>query len=155
MLPHGVIVGPDGAPWITDGGLNAIVRVNPETEEVRAFPLPENGVNANLNTATFDHKGVLWFTGQGGIYGHLDPASGKMEIFKASRGVEPYGISTTPEGSFTLPRSPAGILLVSILTLVTLLFCNRKHRTKEHNGCGLNIKSSLVQQMECRKIGYV
>src|SRR5215207_8453296 len=23
--PHGVIVGPDGAPWITDGGLNAIV----------------------------------------------------------------------------------------------------------------------------------
>jgi virginiamycin B lyase len=27
--PQGVIVGPDGAPWITDGGLNAIVRVNP------------------------------------------------------------------------------------------------------------------------------
>src|SRR5919109_1527568 len=25
--PHGVLVGPDGAPWITDGGLNAIVRV--------------------------------------------------------------------------------------------------------------------------------
>src|SRR5215471_16843459 len=24
--PHGVIIGPDGAPWITDGGLNAIVR---------------------------------------------------------------------------------------------------------------------------------
>ena len=26
--PHGVIVGPDGAPWITDGGQNAIVRVD-------------------------------------------------------------------------------------------------------------------------------
>ena len=24
--PHGVIAGPDGAPWITDGGLNAIVQ---------------------------------------------------------------------------------------------------------------------------------
>jgi streptogramin lyase len=32
--PHGVIVGPDRAPWITDGGLNAIVRVDPRTELV-------------------------------------------------------------------------------------------------------------------------
>jgi len=90
--PHGVIVGPDGAPWITDGGLNAIVRVNPETEEVRIFPLPENTGYANLNTATFDHKGILWFTGQSGIYGRLDPASGKVEVFEALRGVGPYGI---------------------------------------------------------------
>jgi len=97
--PHGVIVGPDGAPWITDGGLNAIVRVNPDTEEVRVFPLPENVSYANLNTATFDHKGVLWFTGQSGIYGRLDPSSEKMEVFNAPRGVGPYGISTTPEGS--------------------------------------------------------
>src|SRR5690242_16398197 len=27
--PHGVIIGPGGAPWITDGGQNAIVRVDP------------------------------------------------------------------------------------------------------------------------------
>ena len=26
--PHGVIVGPDGAAWITDGGQNAIVRAS-------------------------------------------------------------------------------------------------------------------------------
>src|ERR671910_789324 len=38
--PHGVIVGPDGAPWVTDGGLNALVRVDPATAEVRPFPLP-------------------------------------------------------------------------------------------------------------------
>src|SRR6266571_4944459 len=49
--PHGVIVGPDGAPWITDGGQNAIVRVDPKTHEVRLFPL--SGRNANLNTAFF------------------------------------------------------------------------------------------------------
>src|SRR5262245_55264023 len=24
--PHGVIIGPDGSPWMTDGGLNANVR---------------------------------------------------------------------------------------------------------------------------------
>ncbi|MBI3943462.1 MAG: lyase [Chloroflexi bacterium] len=96
--PHGVIVGPDGAPWITDGGLNAIVRVDPATEEVRRFPLPAGGNRANLNTATFDQHGVLWFTGQAGIYGKLDPAVGKVEVFQAPGGAGPYGITTTSQG---------------------------------------------------------
>lgn len=96
--PHGVIVGPDGAPWITDGGLNAIVRVDPVSEEVTVYPLPAAAPNANLNTASFDHNGILWFTGQGGIYGRLDPASGEMEVFDAPRGRGPYGITTTPDG---------------------------------------------------------
>jgi virginiamycin B lyase len=96
--PHGVIVGPDGAPWITDGGLNAIVRVDPATEEVSVFPLPTGTAYANLNTATFDGRGVLWFTGQSGVYGRLDPAVGQVEVFAAPRGRGPYGITTTPGG---------------------------------------------------------
>jgi virginiamycin B lyase len=96
--PHGVIVGPDGAPWITDGGLNAIVRVDPDTERVRRFPLPAGAASANLNTATFDARGVLWFTGQNGIYGRLDPEVGRVETFAAPRGLGPYGIATTPVG---------------------------------------------------------
>jgi virginiamycin B lyase len=97
--PHGVIVGPDGAPWITDGGLNAIVRVDPQTEEVKVFHLPQDTGYANLNTATFDKSGTLWFTGQSGIYGRLDPAVGQVEIFNAPHGQGPYGISTAPDGS--------------------------------------------------------
>ncbi len=96
--PHGVIVGPDGAAWVTDGGLNAIVRVDAATEKVQRFPLPEGSANANLNTATFDGRGVLWFTGQNGFYGRLDPKIGKVEVFAAPRGRGPYGITTTPEG---------------------------------------------------------
>lgn len=96
--PHGVIVGPDGAPWITDGGLNAIVRVDPGTEEVEAFPLPANSGYANLNTAAFDNDGILWFTGQSGIYGRLDLASGELEVFNAPSGRGPYGIDATPDG---------------------------------------------------------
>jgi virginiamycin B lyase len=96
--PHGVIVSPDGAPWITDGGLNAIVRVDPMSEEVQVFPLPESAGYANLNTATFDRRGILWFTGQGGIYGRLDPDVGRVEVFEAPRGSGPYGITTTPGG---------------------------------------------------------
>lgn len=96
--PHGVIVGPDGAPWLTDSGLNAIVRVDPATEEVTTYPLPDERPNAELNTAAFDGQGILWFTGQAGIYGRLDPASGAMEVFDAPRGRGPYGITATPAG---------------------------------------------------------
>src|SRR2546426_5737533 len=77
--PHGVVVGPDGAPWITDGGQNAIVRVDPKTREVKTWPLPANHGNANLNTPTFDKRGRLWFTGQSGVYGRLDPKTGDMQ----------------------------------------------------------------------------
>jgi virginiamycin B lyase len=97
--PHGVIVGPDRAAWVTDGGLNAIVRVDDRSLRVRRFPLPPDRTAANLNTATFDNQGRLWFTGQAGIYGRLDPRSGRMRVFDAPGGAGPYGIATTPEGA--------------------------------------------------------
>jgi len=95
--PHGVIVGPDGAPWVTDGGLNAIVRVDPASKEVRAFKLP--GPNVNLNTAAFDRFGILWFTGQSGFFGHVDPKSGAVRVLQSPRGAGPYGITSTPDGA--------------------------------------------------------
>lgn len=97
--PHGVIVGPDGAPWITDGGLNAIVRVDPTTRTVQVFPLPAGREEANLNTAVFDRHGLLWFTGQRGIYGRLDPKTGNIQVFDAPKGPGPYGIASTPDGT--------------------------------------------------------
>lgn len=96
--PHGVIVGPDGNAWITDGGLNAIVRVDAQTHEVTAWPLPDTAPGANLNTAVFDRQGRIWFTGQTGYYGVLDPASGEMQVWEAPRGRGPYGITATPSG---------------------------------------------------------
>ena len=97
--PHGVIVGPDGAPWITDGGLNAIVRVDPATSEVKRYLLPAERPNANLNTAAFDRDGTLWFTGQNGVFGRLDPKTGAMAVFDAPRGAGPYGIAACPDGN--------------------------------------------------------
>jgi len=97
--PHGVIAAADGAPWLTDGGQNAIVRVDPKTREVKAWPLPQRVGYANLNTAIFDGKGIHWFTGQSGYYGRLDPRSGEMKVFDAPKGRGPYGIHATPDGT--------------------------------------------------------
>jgi virginiamycin B lyase len=96
--PHGVIVGPDGAAWVTDGGQNAIVRVDPATKAVKVFPLPAGTPYSNMNTATFDGNGVLWWTGQSGYYGSVNPKTGEMRVMEAPRGRGPYGIATTPGG---------------------------------------------------------
>ncbi|MBA2918559.1 lyase [Sphingomonas sp. MAH-20] len=96
--PHGVIQGPDGAAWITDGGLNAIVRYDPKTKAVQSWPLPADFPDSNLNTAAFDGRGRIWFTGQAGVYGRLDPKTGKMDVWRDPEGRGPYGIAATPDG---------------------------------------------------------
>ena len=97
--PHGVIVGPDGAPWVTDSGRNAIIRVDPSTEKSSVHSLPQGRGDANLNTAAFDRRGILWFTGQNGVYGRLDPRSGRIDVFDAPRGRGPYGMAAAPDGT--------------------------------------------------------
>src|SRR5262249_22612479 len=83
--PHGVIIGPDGAAWFTEGGQNAIARVDTVTKKVDIYPLPKEFPGANLNTPVFDKNGVLWFTGQNGIHGRLDPKVGKVEAWRSPR----------------------------------------------------------------------
>src|SRR5208283_2224289 len=95
---HDVYPAPDGADWFTEGGQNSIALVDPATRAVKLFSLPNERRNVNLNIATFDRQGVLWFTGQNGIYGRLDTKTGAMAVFDAPRGTGPYGIATTPDG---------------------------------------------------------
>jgi virginiamycin B lyase len=108
--PHGVIVGPDGAAWVTDSGLNAIVRVDAKTHAVQKWPLPTGREGANLNTAAFDGKGRIWFTGQEGIYGRLDATTGDMQVWDAPRGRGPYGIAATPGGDIWFVSLAGGYL---------------------------------------------
>jgi virginiamycin B lyase len=96
--PQGVIVRPDGAPWFTDGGRNGIVRVHPRTKEIKFWPLPPERKGAELNTAAFDRLGRIWFTGQAGINGRLNPTSGEMKVWDSPKGAGPYGMTTTPKG---------------------------------------------------------
>jgi len=96
--PHGVIQGPDRAAWITDGGQNAIVRVDGSDRSVRSFALPRGSSYANLNTCAFDGEGDLWFTGQNGVVGKVAVKTGAVSVKDAPKGRGPYGICTTPSG---------------------------------------------------------
>ena len=97
--PHGVVMDRDGSIWLTDGGQNAMVRVDAKTRAVKIFPLPPGADYANLNTSIADGKGLHWFTGQRGIYGRVDPRSGEVKVFEAPRGRGPYGMHATPDGT--------------------------------------------------------
>ena len=97
--PHGVIVDDQGTPWVTDGGLNAVVSVDPSTHEATVYPLPDDRADSSVHTATFDDKGILWFTGQAGVFGSLDPTTGEMAVYDAPGGNGPYGITATPDGN--------------------------------------------------------
>jgi len=96
--PHGVITAPDGSAWLTDGGQNAMVRFDPATRAIKVFPLPKEFPRANLNTAVVDKRGIVWFTGQNGVYGRVDPKTGKVDAWASPRGRGPYGITVTPAG---------------------------------------------------------
>jgi virginiamycin B lyase len=104
--PHGVIVGPDGAAWVTDGGQNAIVRVDAKTRAVKVFPLPADAPNVNLNTAAFDRSGILWYTGQSGYYGSLNPATGAVKLWRAPRGRGPTPSSALGSSFAVRPSTP-------------------------------------------------
>jgi len=58
-----------------------------------------SGAGANLQTLVFDPVGRLWFTGEGGFYGRLDHNLGILQIFKATRGSGPAGITAAPDGT--------------------------------------------------------
>ena len=97
--PHGVVVGPDGAAWVTEGGQNSIARVDPKDHKVQLWKLNGGPSYANLNTLVFDKQGTLWFTGQGGVIGRFEPKTEKMQVWDAPRGNGPYGIALTPQGT--------------------------------------------------------
>jgi virginiamycin B lyase len=97
--PHGVVIGPDGAAWVTEGGQNSIARVDPKDHKVQLWKLNGGPSYANLNTLVFDKQGTLWFTGQGGVIGRFEPKAEKMQVWDAPRGNGPYGIALTPQGT--------------------------------------------------------
>ena len=88
--PHGVIVGPDGAAWVTEGGQNAIARVDPATKAVKLFPLPKEFRRRQPQHASpSTRSGVLWFTGQSGVYGRVDPDLRQGRGLEGAEGLRP------------------------------------------------------------------
>lgn len=95
--PRSLLHGSDGALWLTDSGQNAILRVEPGSGKVEAFKLPAERPRVELDGAVL-RDGMLWFTGQQGVVGRLNPKTGKIDLKDAPRGRGVGGIALTPAG---------------------------------------------------------
>ncbi len=58
--PHGVIRGPDGAAWVTEGGQNAIGRVDPRDHRLQVWKRP--GERPRAYSVWVDPSDKVWLT---------------------------------------------------------------------------------------------
>ncbi|KAF1051868.1 MAG: Virginiamycin B lyase [Stenotrophomonas maltophilia] len=96
--PSAVIAGDGGEAWVADRGLNAIVRVDPQRLGAEVVALPPQANDAELDSLAMDDDGALWFTGEHGFYGRLDPHSRQVQVWKTPTGKSADGLAVTPDG---------------------------------------------------------
>ena len=138
--PHGVVADADGNAWITDQGLERDRARRPPDGGGHGVPRARGG--SNPNTAVFDARGVLWFTGAGGCYGRLDPRSAGSRCGPHARGggaglrVGPYGIAATPTALSTSSRLRAAISVGSIRRPARSPSSTPRRRTRVLGACG-------------------
>ena len=72
---------PDGSIWWAGQWGNLIGRIDPETGDMREYPLPDSAMPHSVN---IDPDGeAIWYTGnKNGTMGRLDPETGEITEFK-------------------------------------------------------------------------
>jgi virginiamycin B lyase len=97
-LPYGIQINSKGIPFFCELGSNKMAKIDPKTIAITEYKLPEGARPRRLAIAADD---TIYFTDfKGGNLGHLDPASGAVEIWPSPGGSDsgPYGIAITPDG---------------------------------------------------------
>jgi virginiamycin B lyase len=71
---------PDGSIWWVGQFANLVGRINPDTGDMREYPLPEG---AKPHSVNIDQQGQVWYMGNGnGTIGKLDPSTGLITEYK-------------------------------------------------------------------------
>ncbi|NQV99362.1 MAG: lyase [Rhodospirillales bacterium] len=83
--PYGIIVAPDGRPWIALLGTNKLASVNPALLTITEYALPDPDSGPRRLVATTSGQ-IYYGDFARGRLGHLDPASGQVTEFAAPAG---------------------------------------------------------------------
>jgi streptogramin lyase len=101
--PAYITPGPDGNVWFTEGGANKIGMINPTTDAITEFAVP----NAGPEGITAGPDGNLWFTERGANkIGMINPSTHTISEFPlpppaAKHGTtnDPFAITAGPDGN--------------------------------------------------------
>src|SRR6266849_305758 len=96
--PYGIQISSKGVPFFCEFGTNKIAKIDPQTMEIKEYPLAQGVLPRRLAIAADDR---IYFTDyQGGNLGRLDPVSGTAKMWPSpgGAGANPYGIAITPDG---------------------------------------------------------
>jgi virginiamycin B lyase len=87
--PHDPLAARDGALWYTGQLANVLGRVDPNSGEIKEFPLqtPHSGPHGLQE----DSEGNIWYTGNtGSLIGKLDPKTGKVTEYPTAESGDPH-----------------------------------------------------------------
>lgn len=92
--PYGIVIAPDGTPWVALFATNKLASIDPETLELREHVLPRADTRPRRLGPTSD--GRLWYVDYNkGYLGVFDPRTGRVEEWQAPSGSasRPYGMA--------------------------------------------------------------
>lgn len=97
----------DGSIWWTGMWASLAGRLDPETGEMKEYPLPPEARPHSIIPAD---DGAIWYTGNSnGTIGKLDPQTGKITEFKTEAG-DPHTATFHPNGNLYFTAQRAGML---------------------------------------------
>ena len=92
--PYGIVVSPDGTPWIALFGINKLSSVDPETLALTEHVLPRNDARPRRLVVTSD--GRVWYVDYaGGFLGVFDPTTGSYSewLLPSGEDASPYAMA--------------------------------------------------------------
>jgi virginiamycin B lyase len=93
--PYGIVLDSKGRPWFDLFGTNKIGTVDPQTLELKSYPLPNDSTRPRRIAITSDDR-IFYGDYTRGYLGHLDPKTGKTEEWRLPLGPRalPYAMTT-------------------------------------------------------------
>lgn len=102
--PVDIVVGPDGALWLPDVGLNVVDRFDPTTNTMTSFPVPRG-----VSFMALGADGAFWFPMRFSSIGRLT-TTGELTEYPLPDNVAPYDIVAGPDGALWFTEWEAGTI---------------------------------------------